>query len=74
LLVPAEAAGDAVAVIVFKGSQACVEQLSLRDYDDVEARRDLVATEDLSNQSFSSISLDRSPELSGCGDSESAYG
>jgi hypothetical protein len=70
----AEASGDAVPVIVFKGSQACVEQLSLGDYDDVEARRDLVATEDFSNQSFSSISLDRSPELSGCGNSESAYG
>ena len=51
------------AVIGFKGGQAGVEQLALGHDDDVEARRDLVATENLSNQSFSSISLDRAAQL-----------
>jgi len=56
----------------FKGSQAGVEQFAFRDDDDVEAWREFVATEDLSNQSFSSISLDRSTQLPGRGDPQSA--
>ena len=52
-----------VAIIGFKGGQAGVEQLALRHDDDVEAWRDLVSTENLSNQSFSSVSLNRAAEL-----------
>jgi hypothetical protein len=61
-----------VAVIGFKNSQAGVEQVALRDDDDVEARGDVVATEDLSNQTFSTISLDRATQLPGRRDTQSA--
>jgi hypothetical protein len=54
---------DEVAVIGFKGAQAGVEQIALRDDDHVKAGRDLVATENLSNQSFRPVSLNRSAEL-----------
>ena len=70
----AEAAGDVVSVIVLKGTQAGVEQLSLGHDDHVEPRRDLVPTEDLSNQSFSSISVDCSAELACGSDTESGDG
>jgi hypothetical protein len=63
-----------VAELGFKGSQAGVEQFAFRDDDDVEAGRELVATENLSNQSFSSISLDRAAQFPGGGDSEPANG
>jgi hypothetical protein len=56
----------------FKGSQAGVEQFAFRDDDDVEAWRELVATKNLSNQSFSSISLDRATQFLRSGDSQSA--
>ena len=48
---------EEVAIVGFKDGQAGVEQLALRDDDDVEPGRDLVATENLSYQSFSAISL-----------------
>ena len=60
------------AVIGFKGGQAGVEQVALRDDDHVEPRRDLVTTENLSNQSFRSISLNGSPELPRGGDPQPA--
>jgi hypothetical protein len=56
----------------FKGSQAGVEQFAFRDDDDVEAWRELVATKNLSNQSFSSISLDRATQFLRSGDSQTA--
>src|ERR1700730_10891511 len=52
-----------MSVFGFKGCQAGVEQFSLWHDHDVETWRDLVATEDLSNQSFSSISLNRATEF-----------
>ena len=61
-----------VAEFSFKGCQAGVEQFAFRDDDDVEAWRELVATKNLSNQSFSSISLDRTAEFPGGGDSQPA--
>jgi hypothetical protein len=61
---------DEVSVIGFKDVQAGVEQVALRDDDDVKAGGDFVATEDLSNQSFRSVSLNGSPELAGSGDSQ----
>ena len=68
----AEAAFEDVPVIGFKNSQAGVEQVASRDDDDVEAGGDVVATEDLSNQTFSTVSLDRATQLPGCRDTQSA--
>ena len=52
-------------VIGFKDGQAGVQQLAFGHDDDVEPISDLVATENLSNQSFRSISLHRAAKLSG---------
>jgi hypothetical protein len=60
-------------VIGFKVAQAGVEQVRLRDDDYVESRGDLIATEDLSNQSFRSVSLNRSPEFPGGRDSQPSH-
>lgn len=60
-------------VVSFKDGQAGVEQLALRDHDDVEPGRDLGATENLSNQSFRSVSLNSAPHFPGGGDSEATY-
>ena len=65
-----EASFDEVSVISFKGAQAGVEKLALRYYYDIEPRRDLVSTKDLSNQSFSSIPLDSAADLPGRRDAE----
>lgn len=46
-----------------KGSKAGLKALSLRDDDDVEALSNLRSAENLSNQSFSSISDDGAAEL-----------
>ena len=54
---------ESVTELGFKGSQAGVQQLAFRHDDDVEARGEFVATENLSNQSFGSISVNRSAEL-----------
>jgi hypothetical protein len=51
------------AVIGFNGAQAGVEHVSLRDDDDIEPISDFVSTKNLSNQSFSSISLNGTAEL-----------
>ena len=61
----AEASFDEVSVISFKGAQAGVEEFALRDDHDVESIGDLVSTENLSNQSFSSISFNRAADLPG---------
>ena len=61
---------DEVSVISFKGAQAGFEKFTLRDDHDVQPRRDLVSTKDLSNQAFSSISLNRAADLPGRGDPE----
>jgi len=54
---------EAVSVFGFNGNQGGVEEFPLRHDHQVEARRDLVSTEDLSNQSFSSVSYDRASQL-----------
>ena len=61
-------------VFAFNGSQAGVEQLALGDDDHVEPGRNLVTTENLSNQSFSSISLDRATQSFRGGNPEPAHG
>jgi hypothetical protein len=61
----AKASFDEVSVISFKGAQAGVEELTLWDHDDVESWRDLVSTKNLSNQSFSSVSLNCAADFLG---------
>ena len=61
----AEASFDEVSVISFKGAQAGGEKFPLRNDDDVESLGDLVSSKNLSNQSFSSVSLDRVADLPG---------
>ena len=58
-----EGALERVSVVGFKGCQAGVEQLPLRNDDHIEARSQLIVTENLSNQSFSSVALDSASEL-----------
>jgi hypothetical protein len=61
---------EAVAVIGFKDTQAGVEELACGDDDNVVARGDLVKSERFSNQSFSSVSLNRSAKPSSGRDSQ----
>ena len=58
-----DTAFKAVAIVGFKDSQAGVEHLALRHDDDVKTRCDVVTTENLSYQSFSSVSLNGSAKL-----------
>jgi hypothetical protein len=60
-------------VIGFKDGQAGAEQVAFGDDDDVETIRELVATENLSNQTFRSISLHRAAELSGRRDAQTPH-
>jgi hypothetical protein len=66
-------ARDDGSVFGFKERQAGVEQIAGGDDDHVESRSDLVATENLSNQSFSSISFHRTAELAGGGDAQPSH-
>jgi len=59
-----DTAGEDLSVIGFKGSQTGTDQLPLRYHDDIEARGDFVTTENLSNQSFGSVSRDGAPKPS----------
>jgi hypothetical protein len=63
-----------VLIVRFKVSQAGIEKLALGHDDNVDARCDLVSTENLSNQSFSSVSLDRTAHLARCRDAQPAPG
>ena len=51
---------DGAAVFGFKGHQARVKQLVAGDDDDIEARRDVISTKNLSNQTLSAIPDNRS--------------
>ena len=53
---------DGAAVFGFKGHQARVKQLVAGDDDDIEARRDVISTKNLSNQTLSAIPDNRSTE------------
>jgi len=50
-------------VIGFKGGQAGVEQIAFGDDHDVKSIGDLITTKNLSNQSFSSISINGATEF-----------
>jgi len=62
-----------LAVISFKDGQGGAEQLAFGNDDDVEPGRDVVATKNLSNQSFSSISLNSSAKLFRSRDAQTPY-
>jgi hypothetical protein len=63
---------DVAAVFNLKGSQTGSEHFAPGDNDDVKTRRDLVMTENLSNQAFRSVSFDRTPKALGGGDPQPA--
>jgi hypothetical protein len=58
-----EASVKAVAIVGFKDGQRGVEQLTSGHDHDVEPRRDVVATENLSYQTFRPVSPNGSAEL-----------
>ncbi len=60
-------------VIGFKDGQAGVQQIAFGDDNHVESISELVATENLSNQTFRSISLHRPAELPGRRDAETPH-
>ena len=60
-------------VIGFKGGQAGVEQVAFGDDYHVKSIRDLITTENLSNQSFRSVSLDRTADFPRGGDTQPAH-
>jgi hypothetical protein len=68
----AETPFDVAAVFDLKGSQTGIEQLAPGDNNDVKTRRNFVTTENLSNQAFRSISLNRPPQAPGGGDPQPA--
>jgi hypothetical protein len=68
----AETPFNVAAVFDLKGSQTGVEQLVSRNNNDVKAGRNLVTTENLSNQAFRSISFNRAPQALGSGDPQPA--
>ena len=68
-----EAAFKALAIVSFKDGQGGVEHLALGYDHDIEPRRDVVTTENLSYQSFRSVSLNRSPEFPGGRDSQPSH-
>ena len=61
---------EAVAVINFKDTQASIEEFTRGDHHHIVTLRDLVQSERLSNQSFSSISLNCAADLPGRRDPE----
>jgi hypothetical protein len=69
-----EAARQVLPVILFKVNQAGAEQLPPGYDNHIESRRDLVSTENLSNQSFGSIPIDRPAELARGGNTKPTDG
>ena len=65
-------AADERSVVVFKDSQARAEQFATRHDDDIETWRDVISTENLSNQTLSTVSDDCAAESLRSGDAEPA--
>jgi hypothetical protein len=61
---------DETSVFGFKDGQAGAEQVAVGHNDDIEARGDLVASENLTYQSFGAISVNRATKLLGRRDAE----
>ena len=72
LTAPTETAFKGMTEFSFNGDQTGVDEFTRGDDNHVESWRDLVKSEDLSNQSFSSVSRNRTSELPGRGDSQPA--
>ena len=68
-----DTAFKAVAIIGFKDGQGGVEHLALGYDHDIKPRRDVVTTENLSYQSFRSVSLNGSAELFRRRDAQASY-
>jgi secreted protein with Ig-like and vWFA domain len=68
----AETPFDVATVFDLKGSQTGAEQLPPGNNNDVKTGRNLVTTENLSNQAFCSVSLNRAPQAPGGRDSQAA--
>ena len=62
---------DVCTVFTLKGSQAGIQQLALRNNDEIEAGHDLMTTEHLTNEAFCSVAINRSPESLARGNSQS---
>lgn len=65
---------ESVAELTFKGDQGSAEQFPPRNNDNVESGRELVATEDFSNQTLCSVPYDRSTEFLRGGNPEATFG
>jgi hypothetical protein len=70
----AEAAFHDGSVIGFKDCQAGTKQLALRDNYDIVSRRQVIASENLSYQTFSTISLDGAAKFSRGGNPQTSHG
>jgi hypothetical protein len=68
--VAAKAAVEDVAKFGFNGGEAGIDQFAAWNDDDVEAWRELVMAENLSNQSFRSVPDHRAPDLARGRDAE----
>ena len=73
---PVRPAAPEVAEVLGQLLERCLEDLPARDDDGVDTSRPSLGllTEHLSNQTFSSISLDRITDLPGRDDAEARYG
>jgi hypothetical protein len=65
---------DEGSVIGFKNNQARREQFALGHDDDIEAWRDVISTENLSNQTFSTIPGNRATKALRRGDAQTTNG
>jgi hypothetical protein len=68
----AKAPTNDLPILGFKGGQAGIDHVALGDDDDVEAWRELVATENLSNQPFGPVPHHRAPQFSRRGHAKTA--
>jgi len=57
-----DSARDGGPIFSFKSSQARCEELAAGNHHDIEARRDIISTKNLSNQTLSAISDDRAAQ------------
>jgi hypothetical protein len=57
-----DAAGDSGPIFSFKSGQTRCEELAAGNHHDIEARGDVISTKNLSNQSLSAISDDRTAQ------------
>jgi hypothetical protein len=71
---PAKPSLNVLSIFGFKGCQVDVEQFALGHHDHIETRDQLIVTENLSNQPFGSVSLDRAAKLSSGGDAKAPNG